>query len=131
MNGERFGLCFFQQNIIAQIYKTILSRRLLPAVHAQGFDPAKDIVFQQDGASPHTAAITIRYLDRKVKSIISKRSDALQNVNTSQWPPRSLDIIPLDFFLWGYLKSKSFVDPFPIDVQELTLRITCEFNLIS
>ena len=36
----------------------------------------------------------------------------------------------LTFFLWGYLKSKVYVDPFPRDVQEVTLRITSEFNLI-
>ena len=23
------------------------------------------------------------------------------------WPPRFCDLTPLDFFLWGYLKSKS------------------------
>ena len=26
------------------------------------------------------------------------------------WPPRSCDLTPLDFFLWGYLKSKVYVD---------------------
>ena len=26
------------------------------------------------------------------------------------WPPRSCDITPLDFYLWGYVKSKCFVD---------------------
>ena len=26
------------------------------------------------------------------------------------WPPRSYDITPLDFYLWGYVKFKCFVD---------------------
>ncbi|EFN65149.1 hypothetical protein EAG_00038, partial [Camponotus floridanus] len=25
-----------------------------------------------------------------------------------EWPPRSPDLSPLDFFLWGYLKSKVY-----------------------
>jgi hypothetical protein len=27
------------------------------------------------------------------------------------WPPRSPDITPLDFFLWGYVKSSVFRTP--------------------
>jgi hypothetical protein len=27
------------------------------------------------------------------------------------WPPPSLDITPLDFFLWGYVKSNVFRTP--------------------
>jgi hypothetical protein len=27
------------------------------------------------------------------------------------WPPRSPDITPLDFFLWGYVKSSGFRTP--------------------
>jgi hypothetical protein len=27
------------------------------------------------------------------------------------WPPRSPDITPLDFFLWGYVKSNVFRTP--------------------
>uniref|UniRef100_A0A0K2SXX6 Putative LOC100569746 [Acyrthosiphon pisum] n=1 Tax=Lepeophtheirus salmonis TaxID=72036 RepID=A0A0K2SXX6_LEPSM len=26
------------------------------------------------------------------------------------WPPRSCDITPLNFFLWGYVKAKVYVD---------------------
>uniref|UniRef100_A0A0K2UFW6 Putative LOC100569746 [Acyrthosiphon pisum] n=1 Tax=Lepeophtheirus salmonis TaxID=72036 RepID=A0A0K2UFW6_LEPSM len=26
------------------------------------------------------------------------------------WPPRSCDITPLDFFLWGYVKAKVYWD---------------------
>lgn len=26
------------------------------------------------------------------------------------WPPRSSDLIPLDFFLWGYVKERVYVN---------------------
>jgi hypothetical protein len=34
------------------------------------------------------------------------------------WPSRSPDIIPLDFFLWGYVKDKVFSTPVP-DIRNL------------
>ena len=31
------------------------------------------------------------------------------------WPPRSPDLTPCDFFLWGYVKVHVFVRPSPLD----------------
>jgi hypothetical protein len=38
------------------------------------------------------------------------------------WPPRSPDITPLDFFLWGYVKDMVYKIPV-ISLDELKLRI--------
>jgi len=46
------------------------------------------------------------------------------------WPPRSPDITPLDFFLWGYVKDKVFSTPVP-DVINLKARITDAFATIT
>jgi len=46
------------------------------------------------------------------------------------WPPRSPDITPLDFFLWGYVKDKVFSTPVP-DITNLTARITEAFATIT
>ena len=40
------------------------------------------------------------------------------------WPPRSPDLTPLDFFLWGFVKDRVFVPPLPANVVELRTRIT-------
>jgi hypothetical protein len=40
-----------------------------------------------------------------------------------KWPPRSPDLTPCDFFLWGYVKEQVFVPPLPQDIDELKLRI--------
>jgi hypothetical protein len=42
------------------------------------------------------------------------------------WPPRSPDLTPLDFFLWGYIKEKVYVTP-PQNVQDLDQRIRLAF----
>lgn len=68
--------------------------------------------FQQDGATPHTANETMRKLEEMFNGrIISKRSDFL-------WSPRSPDLSPLDFFLWGYCKENVYTNT-PQSVPEL------------
>ena len=46
-----------------------------------------------------------------------------------EWPPRSPDLTPLDFFLWGYLKQKVFSTP-PASLGELRRRIVDEMNIL-
>ncbi|GBM04721.1 hypothetical protein AVEN_44852-1 [Araneus ventricosus] len=38
--------------------------------------------------------------------------------------PRSPDLTPSDFFLWGYVKDKVYVPPMPTTLQALQERIT-------
>jgi len=47
------------------------------------------------------------------------------------WPPRSPDITPLDFFLWGYVKDKVFSTPFPDITNLKATRITDAFAAIT
>ena len=35
------------------------------------------------------------------------------------WPPRSPDLTPCDYFLWGYVKDQVFIPPMPLDLAEL------------
>ena len=57
-----------------------------------------DVYFQQDGAACYTSGET-----------------TIVNYNC---PPRSCDLAPLDFFLWGYAKDKAYADA-PQSIQEL------------
>ena len=50
----------------------------------------------------HVTDANMRYLDRQFDGrVISRR--AIRGVD---WPARSPDLNPLDFCMWGYLKSK-------------------------
>ncbi|CAK9827661.1 hypothetical protein ANTRET_LOCUS5336 [Anthophora retusa] len=63
-----------------------------------------DMWFQQDGATCHTARETIQLLHESLPSrVISRFGD-------KNWPPRSCDLTPLDFFLWGFFKSKVYAN---------------------
>lgn len=64
----------------------------------------QELWFQQDGATCHTARATIELLKETFGNRIVSRFGPVN------WPPRSCDLTPLDYFLWGYLKSLVYAD---------------------
>lgn len=46
------------------------------------------------------------------------------------WPPRSPDLTPCDFFLWGFVKSKVYAER-PVDIPDLKNRIRRAFEEIT
>ncbi len=76
--------------------------------------------FQQDGATPHTATSVQTWLSDKFgEKFIDKKS----------WPPRSPDLNPCDFYLWGHLKSKVY-NPLPKTLDDLRENIGREIKNI-
>ncbi|GFT01013.1 uncharacterized protein TNCV_4054151 [Trichonephila clavipes] len=59
----------------------------------------QELWFQQDGATCHTACATIDLLKDTFGDHLISRFGPVN------WPPRSCDLTPLDYFLWGYVKS--------------------------
>jgi hypothetical protein len=59
--------------------------------------PPKTIL--QDGAQPHFFHHVRNHLDREMAGRWIRRGGPIA------WPPRSPDLTPLDFILWGYLKN--------------------------
>ncbi|GFY20042.1 DUF4817 domain-containing protein [Trichonephila clavipes] len=64
----------------------------------------QELWFQQDGATCHTARATIDLLKDTLGDRLSSRFGPVN------WPPKSCDLTPLDFFLWGYVKSLVYAD---------------------
>ena len=60
------------------------------------------MVFQQDGAPAHYANIVRNALNEKMEGRWLGRRGSIE------WPARSPDLTPLDFFHWGYLKNKVY-----------------------
>jgi len=58
--------------------------------------------FQQDGPMCHTPHATMYILHEQFEGMVISRGG---DVN---WPPRSCDLTPLDFFLWDYFKSQVY-----------------------
>ncbi|GFU05461.1 uncharacterized protein TNCV_3291071 [Trichonephila clavipes] len=60
--------------------------------------------FQQYGAKCHTARATIDLL----KDTFGDR--LISRFGPVNWPPRSCDLTPLDYFLWDYVKSLVYAE---------------------
>lgn len=85
--------------------------------------PQNNSWFQQDGATSHSARLSMDSVRRLFPGrVISKHGDI-------EWPPRSPDLTACDYFLWGYLKSKVFVDK-PRNIGELKMKIQQEITNI-
>ncbi|GFV95439.1 uncharacterized protein TNCV_4574411 [Trichonephila clavipes] len=77
----------------------------------------QELWFQQDGATCHTARATIDLL----KDTFGDR--LISRFGPVNWPPRSCDLTPLDYFLWGYVKSLVYADkPQTLDHLEDNIR---------
>ncbi|KAL4467925.1 hypothetical protein ABPG72_022839 [Tetrahymena utriculariae] len=81
----------------------------------------KQYYFQQDGATSHTASVFLDWLVQKFKEKFIKKE---------MWPPRSLDLNPCDYYLWGYLKSVVY-QLIPQNLEELKANIIREINNIN
>ena len=69
-------------------------------------------IFQQDGATSHTAKSVIDYLETEVPEFLPP----------DYWPPSSPDLNPLDYGLWSILKQKVYSQKIH-DMEHLKRRI--------
>ncbi|GFU19762.1 hypothetical protein TNCV_3961061 [Trichonephila clavipes] len=82
-------------------YRAIITNFFIPQLNNHD---VQKLWFQQDGETCHTARATIDLLkDTFVDRLISRFGPV-------NWPPRSCDLTPLDYFLWGYVKSLVYAD---------------------
>ncbi|GFU59295.1 DUF4817 domain-containing protein [Trichonephila clavipes] len=109
----------------ALLVKTVISTDLLIGTSAHA--PQRPMVtytemdaelwFQQDGETCHTARATIDLL----KDTFGDR--LISRFGPVNWPPRSCDLTPLDYFLWSYVKSLVYADkPQTLDHLEDNIR---------
>ena len=91
---------FFTGTVTGEAYLTMLTSHCLPFLTSHR--ALSRTTFQQDGAAPHIATAVKHLLTKKFGSrIISRHFDF-------QWPARSPDLSPMDFFYWGYLKRQVY-----------------------
>ena len=96
----------------------MINEFFLPQLDELGLE---NMWFQQDGATAHTARATTDMLkDAFPGRLISRFGDL-------HWPARSLDLTAPDFFLWGFLKSRVYVNkPQTLAALKDNIRQECE-----
>ncbi|XP_018375528.1 PREDICTED: uncharacterized protein LOC108769183 [Trachymyrmex cornetzi] len=126
-SGGIIGPFFFENDagnavtVNGERYRAMLTNFLWPQIDTMNVD---DLWFQQDGATCHTSRLTIDLLRTKFNNRIISRSG---DVN---WPARSCDLTPLDFFLWGAVKDRCYADN-PETIPALKNNITTVLSEIG
>ncbi|GFX88338.1 transposable element Tc3 transposase [Trichonephila clavipes] len=95
-------------------YRAMITNFFIPKLNNRD---VQELWFQQDGATCHTARATIDLLKYTFGDCLISRFGPVN------WPPRSCDLTPLDYFLWGYVKSLVYADkPQTLDHLEDNIR---------
>ncbi|GFW66190.1 putative LOC100569746 [Trichonephila clavipes] len=95
-------------------YRAMITNFFIPELNKHD---VQELWFQKDGATCHTARATIDLL----KDTFGDR--LISRFGPVNWPPKSCDLTPLDYFLWGYVKSLVYADkPQTLDHLEDNIR---------
>lgn len=101
MKNRVIGPFFFAEKTInGVVYLDMLINYCFPQLDE--LENIHQLHFQQDGAPPHFSALVTDALNEKFGDRWIGRQGPML------WPPRSPDLTPCDFFLWGYIKNIVF-----------------------
>jgi hypothetical protein len=90
---------FLDNKLTGVRYRQYLENTLQPYLDEMTLTSRLRFYFQQDGAPPHFSIVARQWLNQWLPGRwIGRRGPV-------EWPPRSPDLTPLNFFLWGHLKS--------------------------
>lgn len=120
INDILLGPYFFEGTLTAARYVEFLQNEFEEMLNGMPLIVRRNMIFQQDGAPAHNARIARENLKEK---FMNKWIGTHGPVN---WPARSPDLSPLDYFLWGMLKNKVYVK-IPQSIEELqeSVRVAC------
>lgn len=121
-----YGPFFFsERTVTGHLYLDMLQMWLIP----QFEEDSRDFIFQQDGAPSHFHNDVRGYLNEHLpQRWIGRTGPADEALLRST--PRSPDMTPCDFFLWGFVKDHVFVPLLPQDLLELWEQITEVFAAV-
>ena len=98
-------------------YLEFLQEELPELLEDVPLDVRRRMWFQHDGAPAHSTRIVRDWLDQRFPGRRFGRRGPVS------WPPRSPDLNPLDFFLWGHVKAYVYGRTRPYDLEDLRARI--------
>jgi hypothetical protein len=98
--GGLVGPFFFNGNITGASYLDMLKFNVWPALHQ--IPNLDHMMFEQDGAPPHWSLAVRQWLDKHFPTKWIGRNGPIA------WPPRSPDITPMDFSLFGTVKDRVY-----------------------
>jgi transposase len=118
-SGGIIGPFFFRETVTAHSYLEKLRREIVPSI-TRKMD-STEIFYMQDGAPPHYAQSVRQFLDETFPGRWIGRRGPIE------WPARSPDLTPTDFFLWGVIKDRVYATKHG-NLEELKEAITVEIR---
>ena len=121
LNDKLLGPFFFRENLNGDRYLNFLETEIGEFLDDMVLEERQNLWFQHDGCPAHSTRNVSQWLNRTFPNKwLGRNTDP-------RWPPRSPDITPLDYFLWGYLKQKVYKDrPFNnVEELETSIRVHC------
>ena len=117
---------FHNYRMIGASYHSLLQYIVFPELRHWNGGSLNGLWWQQDGAPVHCTIQNMAYLDNQFgERVISRKA-----IRGREWPARSPDLSPLDFCLWGYLKSKVYT-PRPANLNMLEGNIRREVGALD
>lgn len=116
------GPYFFESTVNQEAYLSMLKDFFIPLL--KQWRRLRNTHFQQDGAPPHWGLRVREFLNQNFGDKWIGRS------GPTAWPPRSPDLTPMDFYLWGDIKEKVFKRQ-PKNIDDLKTFIREEFSKIT
>jgi len=121
LGDHLIGPFFIEGNLTGPKYRDLLEYQVIPAIHELPDVNFNEIWFQQDGCPAHNSRMVREFLNGQFQN----RLICNFGNDTIQWAPRSPDLSPNDFFLWGHLKSKiyQYREDRALNLEDLRLKI--------
>ncbi|KAJ4442662.1 hypothetical protein ANN_04251 [Periplaneta americana] len=115
--GDRLvGPHVLVNRLTGQVYTNFLENTIPHVLEDTPLINRQHIHFLHDGSLAHFSRTARRYLDRRFPDRWIGRGGPIA------WSPRSPDLNPVDFYLWGHLKSLVYLSPVS-DLESLRNRI--------
>lgn len=118
INDTLIGPYILPNRLNGQTYLVFLQDVLPELLENVGLpiDIRREMWFQQDGAPAHFSNEVRQHLDTVYENQWIGRGGPVS------WPPRSPDLTPLDFYVWGHMKQLVYSTPVR-DAMDLVARI--------
>lgn len=117
------GPVYFPHRLTAPDYLTFLQNELQNLLDDLPLNRIANITFQQDGCPVHSSRVVTNFLNNKYGGNWIGRHGPIK------WPPRSPDLTPLDFYVWGRAKEIVY-DEEIVSIDHLKQKIELAFAKI-
>lgn len=122
--GNRIiGPFYLPQRLDANAYLNFLKNDVQNSIEELPLNVLNGMFFQQDGCPVHSSRVVTNYLNEEFGTNWIGRHGPIK------WPPRSPDLTPLDYYVWGRAKDLVYNEEI-LNCDHLKRKIELAFEII-